>query len=187
MRWISSEGGPLLLLEEEQLSKWGGVIDLMTGPPAKTSYSPGGKPTDYDRACSVEWYVGLIDIGTEHCVVLGGEPLQTAWMPCRAASGGMVIRWVFGESENEFLSWIDKVPGAIFRPDGSFVVKGPRLLLFDSAVAGRNVKKRPEEYLSIEMEPGVYEIETAIYQPDARTSMVVHRLVARLRPSPSAS
>jgi len=43
------------------------------------------------------------------------------------------------------------------------------------AVAGRNVKKRPEEYLVLELKLGVYAVKTAIYQPDARTSMVVHR------------
>ena len=55
MRWVSSEGGPLLLLEERSLEKWGGVLDLMTGPPANISRSPGGKPTDYDP--HVPWKV----------------------------------------------------------------------------------------------------------------------------------
>jgi len=175
MHWIESAGGPLLLLFEESLDNWGGVIDLISGPAADIRYSPGGKSTDYDRACSVKWYIGLIDIGKEYGVVLGGEPLQTTWLPYQAASGGMVVRWVFGESESEFLNWIDTIPEAMFRADRTFNVNGPKLLLFDSAVAGRNVKKMPQEYLSIELEPGIYEIKTAIYQPDARNSMVVHR------------
>jgi len=175
MRWIESAGGPLLLLSEQNLGSWGGALELMSGPAAKASYSPGGKPTDYDRASSVEDFVGLIVVGTEQALVLGGEPLQTTWMPSQAGRGGMVVRWVFGESENEFLRWVDEIPGAAFRPHGTFLAQGPRLFLFDSAIVGRNVKSKPDEYLLVELEPGTYEIETAVYQPDVRTSMVVHR------------
>ena len=175
MQWIESAGGPLLLLSEQSFGNWGGVLALASGPAAHASYIPGGKPSVYDRACSVEWYIGLIEIGAEQGVVLGGEPLRTAWLPVRGKSGGIIVRWVFGESESEFLGWLEKIPEAIFRSDGTLVVKEPKLFLFDAAVAGRNVKKRPEEYLSIELEPGTYEITTAVCQPDAWTSMVVHR------------
>ncbi len=177
MRWITSEGGPLLLLDEEGLEMWGGVLGLLTGPPAQNSWSPGGTPTDYDRACSIEGYIGSIAIGAKRGIVFGDEPMRTAWVPCEEASGGTVVRWVFGESEDEFLGWVDRVPEASFRSDGLFEVLRPKLLMFDSAVAGRNVKKRPSEYLSIELEPRSYAIETAVYQPDARTSMIVHRFV----------
>ena len=175
MRWIESAGGPLLLLSERNLGSWEGVLGLISGPAAAVGYSPGEKATDYDRACSAEGLLGIIKVGGEEAVLLSGEALQTIWVPVGAANGGMFIRWFFGESEAEFLSWIGKIPEAIFRHDAKVNIRERRLVLFDSAVAGRNVKKRPEEYLSIELEPGVYEIKTAIYQPDARTSMVAHR------------
>jgi hypothetical protein len=181
MHWIESAGGPLMLLSEALLGNWGGVLDLMSGPAVDVSYSPNGKSTDYDRACSVKGYLDLIDVCIEQAIVLGGEPLRTSWVAHETLNGGMLIRWIFGESEAEFLSWIDEIPESIFQRNGTFSVKKQRLILFDSAVAGRNVKKRSEEYISIELIPGVYEIKTAIYQPDARTFMVVHRL------KPSAS
>ena len=87
----------------------------------------------------------------------------------------MLVRWIFGDSEAEFLGWLQVIPDVIFRTDGMFSVESPRLILFDSALAGRNVKKRPQEYLALELGLGVYAVRTAIYQPDARTSMVVHR------------
>jgi hypothetical protein len=175
MRWIESAGGPLLLLSEESLKDWGGVRELMTGPAAKHSWSPDGKPTDYDRACSVDGYVGLIPVGDDYGVVFGDEPSSTTWIPNQSENGGTCVRWVFGENESEFLSWIQKIPESIFRPSEIFVVKKPSQILFDSALAGHNVKKKAEEYLSITLKLGLYEIRTAIYQPDARTSMVVHR------------
>jgi hypothetical protein len=179
MHWIESAGGPLLLLSEKNLGNWGGVFALVSGPAAAASYSPGGNPTDYDRACSVEGLIGLITIGAEEGVVFGGEPLQTAWLPRHAARGGMIVRWVFGESENEFLDWTDKIPEEVFHLDGPCRFKGPRLFLFDAGLAGHNVKTRPDEYLLIELEPGAYDIKTAVYQPDDRTSMVVHRFQPR--------
>jgi hypothetical protein len=175
MHWIESAGGPLLLLSEDSMGNWGGVLDLISRAAAKVSYSPGGKPTDYDSACSVEGLLGFIEIGTENAVVLGGESLQTAWVPNGAGNGGMFIRWFFGESEAEFMSWIDDIPEEIFGANEKVIIRRRNLILFDSAVAGRNVKKKPDEYLSIELEPGHYDIETGVYQPDDRTSMVVHR------------
>jgi hypothetical protein len=177
MRWIESAGGPLLLLHRESLGEWGGVAELMTGPAADDSWSPRGEPTDYDRACSVQGYLGMIAIGAGQGIVLGDEPLRTAWIPFRTRNGGIFVRWVFGEDEREFLDWVDTIPETTFRPTGSFTVTSSALVLFDSAVAGWNVTKRPDEYLSVDLQPGIYHVETASYKPDARTWMIVHRLM----------
>ena len=53
-------------------------------------------------------------------VVLGGEPMQTAWLPRPAVSGGTLVRWVFGESEAEFMGWLQAIPDAIL-PNRRFV------------------------------------------------------------------
>ena len=42
---------------------------------------PNDPATDYDRACDVNYYLGLIEIGAGKGLVLGGEPLSTAWWP----------------------------------------------------------------------------------------------------------
>lgn len=177
MRWITSEGGPLLLLNEGNLDKWGGIDELITGPAAHKSYSPFGRPTDYDRACSVEGFIGSIAIGTEQGIVFGDEPMRTTSVPCQTECGVTIIRWVFGESENEFLKCTVDIPETLFRLDGAFAIRGPTLLLFDSALSGKNVKTSCSEFLTIELESSVYDAKTAIYQPDERTSMVVHRLI----------
>jgi len=163
------------LLDEQALDNWGGVVDPIAASLTEKSWSPGGKPTDYDRACRIDGWLGVIAVGATQGLVLGDEPMQTAWVPPCTEAGGMMVRWVFAESEDEVVEWLGKIPDAIFRPECLFRVERPTLLLFDSGLAGRNVKSRPEEYLSIELEPGLYEIETAIYEPDERTCMVVHR------------
>ena len=50
------------------------------------------------------------------------------------------------------------------------------LVLFDSALAGRNVVNFADERLSIQLNPGQYEINTGIHRDD-RIYVVVHRLI----------
>lgn len=173
--WVYSEGGPLLLLEERELASWGGVVDEIEGPGSEQSFSPGGKRTDYDRACAVRGYLGRISVGAREALVLDDMPMQTTWVPRTGGVGGMLARWMFAESEAEFLRSLQAIPPGVFHREFRFVVERSPLVLFDSAFAGRNVSKRPAEYLSIELAPGTYEIETAVYQPDAYTCMVIHR------------
>lgn len=175
--WVYSEGGPLLLLDERDLASWGGVVDEIEGPRTEQSFSPGGRRTDYDRACAVRGYLGRILVGAREALVLDDMPMQTTWVSPTSADGGMLARWMFAESEADFLRWLRAIPRGIFRREFGFLVERSPLVLFDSAFAGRNVRKRPAEYLSIEMDPGMYEIETAVYQPDTQTCMVIHRSV----------
>ena len=104
--------------------------------------------------------------------------MATAWKPFEAKRGGMLIRWMFAESEARLLALLDGIPDQLFRPDNlQLVVGGPKLLLFDSAVPGRSLRQgaKPEEFLAIELDPGIYGLSTAYYKPDEQTSSIVHR------------
>jgi hypothetical protein len=173
--WVHSEGGPLLLLDERDLASWGGVVDEIEAPRTEQSFSTGGKRTDYDRACAVRGYLGRISVGAREALVLDDIPMQTTWVPPTGADGGMLARWMFAENEAELLRWLREIPRGVFRREFRFLVERSPLVLFDSAFAGRNVTKRPAEYLLIELERGTYEIETAVYQPDMQTCTVLHR------------
>src|SRR5689334_6022814 len=63
MRWIASAGGPLVLLPKLLQPRWQGT---------------GGVPSDYEVACGVEGYAGVIEKAGWRILVLGDEPLQTA-------------------------------------------------------------------------------------------------------------
>ncbi len=180
LAWICSEGGPLLLLDERDLATWGGVVDEIEAPRTEQSFSPGGKRTDYDRACAVRDYLGRISVGAREALVLNDMPMQTTWVPRIGTYGGMLVRWMFAESEADLLRWLQAIPQGIFHREFRFSVERSPLVLFDSAFAGRNVMKQPAVYLSINLDPGTYEIETAIYQPDKQTCMVIHRLESSL-------
>lgn len=173
MHWIMSGGGPLLLLNEKELSKWGGSIDEIEEFPRGEIFGPNDFPTDYDRAGRVDGYVGKILVGDKEALVLGDQPTPTTWVPNRR--GGTIVRLLAAESDDPSLSWLDEVPRKQFRAECEFLVDSHRLVLFDSALAGREVADYPGEYLVIELAPGTYSVTSVTYEPDPLTWTVLHR------------
>lgn len=73
--WVDTLGGPHILVPQSALPYWDGA-------PMNASEDEG----DYGRACSVWSYVGLIDVGPAHALVLGSEPGLTTFLADRKAS-----------------------------------------------------------------------------------------------------
>jgi len=46
--------------------------------------STAAEQTDYVRACNVVDYVGIIDCGASHVIILGDEPLQSKFIKIKA-------------------------------------------------------------------------------------------------------
>ena len=174
MKWITSEGGPLLLLDEQELGGWGGVIDAIDEWPPGESFSPDGFPTDYDRACRISGYLGTIPVGATQALVIADEPLPTTWVP--AASGGTIVRYLYTACDDPPVDWLDGLPDSIFEQETTLLVAGETLVLFDAAIAGRDVLGEPAQHLVLNLRPGLYNVKTATYEPNAETSMVLHRL-----------
>lgn len=173
MKWIVSAGGPLLLLDARKLKQWGGIFDEIEDWPGRESFSPDGFATDYDRACQINGYLGSIPVGSSKAIVFSDEPLPTTWVPI--PQGGVFVRCFYAESETPALDWLCNVPEDAFRDECTFNVASQRLVLFDAALAGRDVKQYPDEFLLLELAVGTYKVSTAEYQPDAQTSMLLHQ------------
>lgn len=171
LQWIASAGGPLILLPGEYISDWTGVglfdeqLDFEIMPPPKGD--------DYERACAVEGYLGLLEVGSGHGLVLGDDPMSTAWWQ-HSASEGILIRWVYGDGEADLMQLLMPIDDRIWTSsDLIFVVGKHPLFLFDSALCG---EEATDERLTITLADGPYTIDTAIVRPNARTEMVLHRL-----------
>jgi len=93
---------------------------------------PGTPATDYDRACDVEGYLGLLDIGAGHGLVLGDDPNATAWQAYANSGdgeevvGGILIRWVYANSEADVMAAIDNLPESAWVDEGVGVQRWPR-------------------------------------------------------------
>src|SRR5258708_35074880 len=80
LRWMESNGGPLLLVSGEHLPSWEGTESPSDGRQIEAQFrwnGQGAPDTGYDRACDVKQYVGLLTIGVGQGMVLGDEPLST--------------------------------------------------------------------------------------------------------------
>jgi hypothetical protein len=162
--WIESAGGPLLLLEANLLAYWRGCFS-----------DSEDTPTDYDRACAVDDYIGVIAVGSSHAIVLGEEPFSTAWWRLPKLGQGLLVRWVYAENDIAVVRALEDLPNAAWlRTDIEFHVSNGKLILFDATCSGSDIDER----LEIEIPKGCYITETVHYQPDERTSLILYRFVA---------
>jgi Immunity protein 21 len=176
LTWLASAGGPLLLLPGAYLAAWEGTNPPSAGRVLQARFrwqDSAAMATDYDRACDVDDYLGLLDIGGTQGLVLGDEPLATAWLPDGdSGKTGMLIRWVSADDEAHILAALTHIPDHVWDPAHLlFPVGSTPLYLFDAAIPGSKV----DAYLVIHLNPGSYLISTAVYKPDNGTELILHR------------
>jgi len=153
MRSVESLGGPLVLLLEKHLRLWKGI--------AGSSSSGGKLTTDYDRACAVEDYLGIIQCSHFDVLVLGDEPLRTAWFP--HGDAGMFIRWVYPATESSVLkafTWASANAAAALT-ELTLSLAG-RHRLQDAAAPGDSA----DGYLAIDVSPGLYQVRSGAIESE---------------------
>lgn len=125
--------------------------------------------SDYDRACEVEDYVGLIKVGDDEALVLGDMPSNTARVVVDS-SAVLFIRWIWADDENQVVNAmkgfsIAEQDWAKMDLEIRFPVSD--IVLFDSSYPGEAV----EEMLEMTIEPGVYKPQTLSYEPSPATNL----------------
>ena len=143
---------------------------------------PGMPATDYDRACDVEGYLGLLDIGAGQGLVLGDEPDSTAWQSFGTSgdreevTGGILIRWVYANSEADVMAAVDHLPASMWVDDGlEFSVGREPLYLLDAACDASCLDD--DDHLTIYLPSGRYTLATADFEFEVHTRLLLHRLV----------
>jgi hypothetical protein len=142
------------------------------------SGDPSAPATDYDRACDIDDWLGVLYVGPAEGLVLGDEPAATAWWP-EARAAGTPVRWIAAESDDVLIRHLARIPGSISMEDRtSYTVEDSPLFLFDAALPGRELEAfRDEERLTVRLTPGRYSVLTATYTPDDETELVLHRML----------
>jgi hypothetical protein len=171
--WISCNS-PLLLVAKDHLRAWEGsdVPAECRRIQAQFRWNPDGPATDYDRACDVDDYVGVIDVGSGKAIVLGDEPLMTTWLPL--TDGGLLVRWVYADSEDALLVAAHSLPNDAYEDSGLSFLVGASPLVLLAACESSEDKIYPR--IEFEIPPGRYRILTSQYEADAGTSLICHRL-----------
>ncbi|MDO0928783.1 immunity 21 family protein [Streptomyces sp. TG1A-8] len=150
LEWVESGGGPLIAVPETVLPFWAGADSEELD-------------TDYDRACEVDGYVGLLPVGDSAALVLGDEPASTSYLPDQAA----FVRWSAAHCEGDLLAGVPAaLDAAVWEQEIRWQVPGP-VLLFDSAWPGGAAGRR--EHLRVPLTAGTYAVRAAYAQPGPET------------------
>ncbi|MEV0742149.1 Imm21 family immunity protein [Streptomyces sp. NPDC050549] len=133
--WVESLGGPLIVVPVSVLAEWGGCSENWGEEP--------GIVEDYDRACAVEGWAGLLDVGGSgaRALVLADEPATSRYLPERR----VFVRWLAADSESEVLAAADTVLAdrdIEWEDVGVWETDGPAVLM-DSTTPGAELD---EEY-----------------------------------------
>ncbi|WP_157369050.1 Imm21 family immunity protein [Zavarzinella formosa] len=137
--WIGTTGGPHLVVPEKHAPHWEGVGEPSHGRVVQARFrsDPAEPATDYDRACDVNDWMGVIRVGRGRGVVLGDVPLLAA---CHEWQGRhYILRWDYAPSEAALLKFFRSVVGSL-SPEAEVAFRHPggRLLLLDSSDTPRN-------------------------------------------------
>jgi hypothetical protein len=115
----------------------------------------------------------LISVGHGEAVIFGDEPLPTAWWPLVDTPDGLFIRWVAADSDAAVVQALRGLSPSLFAASDLFVkVPAAPMVLFDSAMPGSDIATSS---MSVQLLPGRYRIDSALLEPDERTSLILHR------------
>ncbi|MFC8950029.1 MULTISPECIES: Imm21 family immunity protein [Streptomyces] len=155
LTWLDTEGGPFIVVPRTALAHWSGTEG------------------DYDRACEVVDFVGVLELldGAE-ALVLGDEPLSTAYLPEHRA----LVRWHYAESGKGAADIIRTgLPNAEWE-EGPVLSTTGELVMFDAAYFGTEVGTLTNS-TTVDLAAGRYRVESAAIEPNNLTAFRVHRFV----------
>jgi hypothetical protein len=159
--WIRSLGRPLIVIPESACHHWGGA------PP---SYPD--EEGDYGRACAVDDYIGLIDVGPAIALVLGDMPARTTFLP----EAKLFLREIAGSDDFDAAAAVtDLLPSLTWKSALKWDITEP-LVLFDSACDYAWVRESDEEHLRIELSPGRYHVQATYLEIPEEAYLVLVRL-----------
>lgn len=163
LRWFNSAGGPLVCASPAAGKAWRGT----------QGSSVGEARSDYERACDQLDYVGAIACGPSQVLVLGDEPLQSAFVV--KDEGVLVLRWVSCVSSECAANAIAQLPSALpsIEEPTKFYLDDRGLIMFDAALGSID----PAACAGVDLKPGVFTVTTEKYKSEEAYEFLVHRLL----------
>ena len=187
LKWIDSAGGSLVLISDNVVKSWSGVLNrsaylnelLVDSDDFLNPFE-----ADYGKACSIHDYVGIADIENNSALVLGDEPMLTTIFYSTDSKVG-IARWYYAPDNSDGL--IDQL---LLRLDMDSIdnwefdldinLNSETQYLFDSAWDGRrlDIDKINDSFLLTHLKSGQYKVFTAVYEPNTETKLFLHKITA---------
>ena len=180
LTWIESAGGPLILISDSSYNLWSGILrrsSYLNNQIEEADDFLNADEADYGKACLIQDYLGVVNVGNDSALVLGDEPLRTTVFHS-VDSRVVTARCYYGESEesvDNYLKTIDLTSIDNWEFSLTFRLSSDRQYLFDSACFASMLVTGSSDYLSINIKQGEYKIWTSIYEPDNKTILLIHK------------
>lgn len=180
--WLTTYGGPTIIIGERSIKYWSGIGSIEASKEFKYDEAEdfmNPKLSHYGQACEIDELVGVIN-NIEvpgSVIVIGDEPNPMTIMSDKENTELIIIKWDYGESEEEFYSFLiygELVNLKNWSVDFETELIEKDYLLVDATVFGFETKD--EQMVKFEVKPGIYQMTTKRYQPNELTSMYLHRL-----------
>jgi len=167
MKWISSAGGPLILLPSSVRNKWRGITRATS-----TDVS------DYEAACAVRGYVGVIARHDCAILVLNDEPMDTAVVKTKS-DRILLVRWMYAPSSDAVEDELQRLSlNAARQVESAHIELSNRTYyLMDAAEAGR----QPAQFERVTIEPGDYQVRVVEHAPHEKMMLIIHELSKQSR------
>ena len=173
LAWVHTTGGPHLVVPERYAPAWEGCFAPAGGRRVEAvfRYNPGGPATDYDRACDVPGWLGVIPVGRGHALVLGGDRTPAAYY--HWSRRHFLLRWLYAPSETELLDHFHDVWATLsVEGEAPFRHPGGKVFLMDSTdVPGRWLV----QHAAFELPRGRYRVRTGHGERE-ELYLIVHQL-----------
>ncbi len=155
-KWLSSSGGPLVIMDENTAKRWTGSL----GPHA-----------DYDVCCQTIDYAEKRRMHDSNVLILGDEPLQAA--VATADNLILIVRWKWAESETDVQRAINAFDFSLASYEEKFDIEwaNTNLVIFDAANTYAH-----KEAISFKANSLLNEVRTLIVSPTPDMSLLIHTL-----------
>ncbi len=161
-----SEGGPLIIINLEAASDWGGALALKSAEPRFSN--------DYEKACEIKTYLAETQVKNTFALLLSDAPLDTCfWRDDRGTT--YLVRVWYCQPDFDVDQTMKNCPSCLFEDAVevlTYNVNSSDFIMFDSAEPGDDPDKK---FVFAQLRKGAYRILTQTYEPDAETSLVLHR------------
>jgi hypothetical protein len=173
LAWVNTTGGPHLVIPARYAADWEGCFAPAAGRTIEATFrfNPDGPATDYDRACDVSGWLGVIPVGRGQALVLTGDRTPAAYY--RWGRKHFLLRWLYAESETAVLDHFHDVQACLpVEDEAAFRHPGGKVFLMDSTdLPGRWLVQHTE----FELPRACYRVLTSHSQTE-ETYIIVHRL-----------
>lgn len=171
--WVAGDGGPLIVMEEALLDFWEGSDAPSDGREVIAEFRWGlDVATDYDKACDVNDFAGVIEMNGGHAFVLStnGDAMAT-WLPNFEGFAGAFVEWGYADDERDLVEEAScLIKESAFLETHEFNVHSSPCVLCVAAERGRE-DTYPRQ--SFDLIPGKYLVRSGVRTTE-QTSVVCH-------------